>query len=49
MSNIFKFGVYQAYIEQDTAIQKLQYVLRNISMSGYLSGNPYIYYKSSSL
>ena len=33
-SNILKFGVYQAYIERDTAIQKLQNSLRNIRTSG---------------
>ena len=30
ISNNFKFVVYQAYIEQDTAIQKHQNLLRNI-------------------
>ena len=30
MSNIVKFGVYQAYMERDTDIQKLQNLLRNI-------------------
>ena len=30
MRNILKFGVYGAYIERDTAIQKLQNLIRNI-------------------
>ena len=30
MSNILKFGVYWAYVERDTAIQKLENLLRNI-------------------
>ena len=30
ISNIFKFGIYQPYIERDTTIQKLQNLLRNI-------------------
>ena len=30
MRNIVKFGVYGAYIERDTAIQKLQNLIRNI-------------------
>ena len=34
ISNILKFGVYRAYIERDTAIQKLQNSLRNIRTSG---------------
>ena len=34
ISNILKFGVYRAYIERDTAIQKLQNSLRNIGTSG---------------
>ena len=34
ISNILKFGVYWAYIERDTAIQKLQNSLRNIRTSG---------------
>ena len=29
ISNILKFGVYRANIERDTAIQKLQNLLRN--------------------
>ena len=30
MRNILKFGVYGAYIERDTAIKKLQNLIRNI-------------------
>ena len=30
VSNILKFGIYQAYMERDTAIQKLQNLLRNV-------------------
>jgi len=30
ISNILKFGVYQAYIERDTAIQKLQNLQKSI-------------------
>jgi len=30
VSNVLKFGIYRAYIERDTAIQKLQNLLRNV-------------------
>ena len=39
---ILKFRVNWANIEQDTAIQKLQNLLRNVWMSGQVSSNPYI-------
>jgi len=34
INNILKFRVYRVYIERDTAIQKLQNLLRNIKTSG---------------
>ena len=34
ISNILKSGVYRAYIERDTAIKRLQNLLRNIKTSG---------------
>ena len=40
--NIFKFGVNQANIRKDTAIQKLQILLRNVWNAGRVSGVPYI-------
>ena len=39
---ILKFRVNWANIEQDTAIQKLQNLQRNVWISGQVSGNPYI-------
>ena len=39
---ILKFRVNWANTEQDTAIQKLQNLLRNVWVSGQESGNPYI-------
>ena len=39
---ILKFRVNWANTEQDTAIQKLQNLLRNVWVSGQVSGNPYI-------
>ena len=41
--NISKFGVNQANIMKDTAIQKLQILLRNVWNAGRVSGVPYIY------
>ena len=41
---ILKFCVNWANIEQDTAIQKLQNLQRNVWISGQVSGNPYICY-----
>ena len=41
---ILKFRVNWANIEQDTAIQKLQNLQRNVRISGQVSGNPYICY-----
>ena len=41
---ILKFRVNWANIEQDTAIQKLQNLQRNVWISGQVSGNPYICY-----
>ena len=41
---IFKFRANWANIEQDTAIQKLQNLQRNVWISGQVSGNPYICY-----
>ena len=40
--NISKFGVNQANIRKDTAIQKLQILLRNVWNAGRVSGVPYI-------
>ena len=40
--NILKFGVNQAHIRKDTAIQKLQILLRNVWNAGHTSGVPYI-------
>ena len=40
--NISKFGVNQANIRKDTAIQKLQILLRNVWNAGHTSGVPYI-------
>ena len=42
LSNISKFGVNQANIRKDTAIQKLQILLRNVWNAGRVSGVPYI-------
>ena len=39
-----KFRVNWANIEQDTVIQKLQNLQRNVWISGQVSGNPYICY-----
>ena len=39
---ILKFRVNWANIEQDTAIQKLQNLQRNVWISGQVSANPYI-------
>ena len=39
---ILKFRVNWAYIEQDTAIQKLQNLVTNVGIAGHLSGNPHI-------
>ena len=39
---ILKFCVNMANIEQDTAIQKLQNLQRNVWISGQVSGNPSI-------
>ena len=41
---ILKFRVNWANIEQDTAIQNLQNLQRNVWISGQVSGNPYICY-----
>ena len=41
---IFKFRVNWANIKQDTAIQKLQDLQRNVWISGQVSSNPYICY-----
>ena len=41
---ILKFRVNWADIEQDTAIQKLQNLQRNVWISGQVTGNPYICY-----
>ena len=41
---ILKFRANWANIEQDTAIQKLQNLQRNVWISGQVSGNPYICY-----
>ena len=38
--NISKFGVNQANIRKDTAIQKLQILLRNVWNAGRVSGVP---------
>ena len=40
--NILKFGVNQANIRRDTAIQKLKNLLRNVWNAGRVSGVPYI-------
>ena len=40
--NILKFGVNQANIRRDTAIQKLENLLRNVWNAGHTSGVPYI-------
>ena len=40
--NILKFGVNQANIRRDTAIQKLKNLLRNVWNAGHTSGVPYI-------
>ena len=40
--NILKFGVNQANIRRDTAIQKLKNLLRNVWNAGRASGVPYI-------
>ena len=40
--NISKFGVNQANIRKDTAIQKLQILLTNVCNAGRVSGVPYI-------
>ena len=40
--NILKFGVNQGNIRKDTAIQKLQILLRNVWNAGRVSGVPYI-------
>ena len=40
--NILKFGVNQADIRRDTAIQKLKNLLRNVWNAGHASGVPYI-------
>ena len=42
LCNISKFGVNQANIRKDTAIQKLQILLRNVWDAGRVSGVPYI-------
>ena len=39
---ILKFRLNWANTEQDTAIQKLQSLVRNVWVSGQVSGNPYI-------
>ena len=46
---ILKFRVNWANTEQDTAIQKLQNLLRNVWISGQASGNPYIWIVSKFL
>ena len=43
---ILKFRVNWANIEQDTAIQKLQNLQRNVLISVQVSGNPYINFVS---
>ena len=40
---ILMFRVHWANIEQDTAIQKLQNLLRNVWISGQVFGNPYTF------
>ena len=40
--NILKFGVNQANIRRNTAIQKLKNLLRNVRNAGHTSGVPYI-------
>ena len=40
--NISKFGVNQANIRRDTAIQKLKNLRRNVRNAGHTSGVPYI-------
>ena len=40
--NILKFGVNQANIRRDTAIQNLKNLLRNVWNAGHTSGVPYI-------
>ena len=40
---ILKFRVNWANTEQHTAIQKLQNLLRNVWISGKVSGDPYIF------
>ena len=44
ISNVLKFGVNRAYIERDTAIQKLQNLLRNNRRQDNVTSNPYISY-----
>ena len=42
ISSVLKFGDNRAYIERDTAIQKLQNLLRNNRRPDNVSSNPYI-------
>ena len=40
---ILKFRVNWANIEQDTAIQKIKNLVKNVWLAGHLSGNPYTF------